>query len=216
MIKLTIYEPMTTITDLLIMVAGVWFALELQELYNLKLMNVHWHFNKAMWMVALAGLFGAISHGAGTSLSPKARVFVWRIILLSIGLTSTALVLASLYHVFPYDTVVFLRWIMVGIMVWYAIGIYRDHHFIRAVKFYIPSMFFLLIVMIYSWHSLQNPGANLLVWGVLVAFLGSGIQISGFSLHKYFNHNDIYHIIQIGSMYLLYRGALLVHDYSIG
>ncbi len=206
---------MTTFTDVLIIAAAIWFARELQELYNLRLMNVHWHFNKAMWMVAVAGLFGAVSHGAGPYLPPGLRSFLWKVTLLSVGLTSFSLVLTALYHVFPFDTVRLLRWVMVGLMVGYIVLIYKDERFINAVKFYIPSLVFLLAVMLYSWFELQNPGANLLVWGVLVAFLGSGIQVSGFSLHKYFNHNDIYHFIQIGSMYLLYRGAILIGDYGV-
>jgi hypothetical protein len=29
--------------------------------------------------------------------------------------------------------------------------------------------------------------------------------------HRHFNHNDLYHVIQMGGLYCLYRGAVLVH-----
>jgi hypothetical protein len=29
--------------------------------------------------------------------------------------------------------------------------------------------------------------------------------------HRHFNHNDLYHVIQMGGLYCLYRGALLLH-----
>jgi hypothetical protein len=29
--------------------------------------------------------------------------------------------------------------------------------------------------------------------------------------HRHFNHNDLYHVIQMGGLYCLYRGAVLLH-----
>jgi len=33
------------------------------------------------------------------------------------------------------------------------------------------------------------------------------VQASGFTLHQHFNHNDLYHLIQIAGVVLLYHGA---------
>jgi hypothetical protein len=43
-----------------------------------------------------------------------------------------------------------------------------------------------------------------------MAFAGTAVQQSGFSFHKHFNHNDIYHVFQMGSMFLLYKGVILL------
>jgi hypothetical protein len=32
-------------------------------------------------------------------------------------------------------------------------------------------------------------------------------QASGFALHQRFNHNDLYHVLQIAAMFLFYRGV---------
>jgi hypothetical protein len=45
------------------------------------------------------------------------------------------------------------------------------------------------------------------VGGILLSFVGAAIQQSGFSLHQHFNHNDLFHIVQMGAFYLLYRGG---------
>jgi hypothetical protein len=34
------------------------------------------------------------------------------------------------------------------------------------------------------------------------------VLVAKFSLHRYVNQNDIYHVIQMGGLYCLYRGAL--------
>jgi hypothetical protein len=47
---------------------------------------------------------------------------------------------------------------------------------------------------------------------VLVSFLAAGVQFNEIALHQHFNHNDLYHVIQMGGMYLFYRGALVLKD----
>jgi hypothetical protein len=50
------------------------------------------------------------------------------------------------------------------------------------------------------------------VSGILVSFVASLIQQSGFALHQHFNHNDIFHVIQLLALWLLYRGGRLLDD----
>jgi hypothetical protein len=44
--------------------------------------------------------------------------------------------------------------------------------------------------------------------GVFVSMAGVAVQQSGWGLHQHFNHNDIYHLIQIVGLYYFYRFAL--------
>ena len=46
----------------------------------------------------------------------------------------------------------------------------------------------------------------------MVSFVAAAVQVSGVAIHQQFNHNDLYHVIQMGGMYLFYRGALLLTD----
>src|SRR5438067_3917169 len=48
--------------------------------------------------------------------------------------------------------------------------------------------------------------------GVLVTIAGLAVQRTGFRSHMDFNHNDIFHVIQIGAFYLLFRGACTLRD----
>jgi hypothetical protein len=50
------------------------------------------------------------------------------------------------------------------------------------------------------------------VAGVMVSFAAAGVQQSGFALHQHFNHNDLYHVIQMAGVYLLYRGGRLLRS----
>ncbi len=41
---------------------------------------------------------------------------------------------------------------------------------------------------------------------------GRRAQRSGMALAEWFNHNDLYHLIQLIALYLFYRGARLLQD----
>jgi hypothetical protein len=44
-----------------------------------------------------------------------------------------------------------------------------------------------------------------------VSLLGLAVLVFKLSPHPHFNHNDLYHLIQMGGLYCLYRGAIQLH-----
>jgi hypothetical protein len=44
--------------------------------------------------------------------------------------------------------------------------------------------------------------------GVALSVAAALAQALGVALHRHFNHNDLYHVIQIAAMLLFYRGIL--------
>jgi hypothetical protein len=71
-------------------------------------------------------------------------------------------------------------------------------------------MAFVLGAMGLSYVSSGSPGAKLIAVGILISFGAAAVQRSGFKLARHFNHNDIYHVIQLIGLYFFYRGALLL------
>ena len=68
--KTIIYEPMTTITDVLIAIIALYYARELTAIYLHQLLNVQYHWIWTFRMLALGALLGAVSHGIGPFLAP--------------------------------------------------------------------------------------------------------------------------------------------------
>ena len=208
--KPLIYEPMTAFTDLLIFGLGLYFARELYGIYVTKLMSVHLHFMMVFFFMGLAGLLGALTHGIGPHLPQSIHTFIWRITLYCIGLTTFSMLLGGLYHVVPFNTMDWLKWLpLLGLIV-YMILITRNDDFKTVIRFYTPAMMLLLLMMLYSLLRFQSDGTSWIIFSVLMAFAGTAVQQSGFSFHKHFNHNDIYHVFQMGSMFLLYKGVILL------
>lgn len=54
--------------------------------------------------------------------------------------------------------------------------------------------------------------ARWLYLGLIVSIIGLAIQQSNLQLHSSINHNDIYHVIQLGALYLFYRAAMRMRD----
>jgi uncharacterized membrane protein len=81
------------------------------------------------------------------------------------------------------------------------------------------TVFFLLVAGIYSAlrptttrPEHRKVGHRWLKWGLTISLAGVLIQMSGWSLHEHFNHNDIYHVVQTFGLYCFYRSAMFLHD----
>lgn len=209
-----IHEPMTVFTDLLIAGAAAYFAVELNRKFNVTLMNTTWHWVRVFCFLSLGSLLGAVSHGIGPWFSEGVRDWIWKSTTLSIGLVSFFFILAGLYRVFPYATVQWLRWLPLLALGAYTVMILKDPRFINVVKFYAPSLTLVLLIMVYSAWGTSAPGAGKIAIGIGISFIAAGAQVSGWDLHRNFNHNDLYHVIQLVGMFYIYRGALFLTDFN--
>ena len=62
----------------------------------------------------------------------------------------------------------------------------------------------------------ESTSLRWLLSGVAVSIVGHGIQQSGIVLHRHLNHNDLYHIIQMVTLFLFYRGVRLFRAEPFG
>jgi hypothetical protein len=65
-----------------------------------------------------------------------------------------------------------------------------------------------------SCRARRDRASLFIVLGVITSVAGAVVQRSGFDLHRNFNHNDLFHVVQIGANYLFYRGALRLSDWG--
>jgi hypothetical protein len=211
--RFPIYEPMTVFTDILILVVGVWFSREIDMWYHVRLMEVHWHFGKYFYMVALTALAGAVYH----TIFPEHEVvrdFIWKLTMLGVGFSVYTMLMGTLYYILPFDTVQMLKLGVTAIIFAFTIWIYFDSDFMNAIKLYLPSALFIIAVMLYGWLSKGDTGALWIMCGFLITLGGAFFVVTKFGFHQHFNHNDIFHIIQIVGMVFIYRGTMLITNYG--
>ena len=71
-----------------------------------------------------------------------------------------------------------------------------------------------LVAALHLRSAVRDRASRWILAGVGVSVLAAGVQASGFALHRNFNHNDLYHVIQIVAMILFYAGAGRLRDGS--
>jgi len=71
----------------------------------------------------------------------------------------------------------------------------------------------LVLILVLAWTSSAaglGAAARWITAGVAVSVVAAAIQALKLAPHPQFNHNDLFHVVQMGALYLLYRGGLLL------
>ncbi len=206
-------EPMTLATDYLLAILGCWLGLRLWRAAS-RPGDPRRIWAAAFWATSAAAALGGSSHGFAEYLSARVDLTLWNATMLAIGLASGLLVQAAVGTVAPATTAgPRLRraagWVLAVEVAAYALWVCLvDNDFRLAVAQYGVAMSILLVVHLVP-PARRHPGAWWVVAGIAVSFLGAWIQQSGFAPHPSFNHNDLYHVVQMVGLWWLYLGARL-------
>lgn len=165
------------------------------------------------WAAAfLSTAFGAFTggtvHGLGQNFAPAVNTILWKATVFSIGFSGFFMLSAALIGSLPARVVsagLALAAVKLVTYLWWMAG----HDDFRYVIYDYGSAMVLVLVIQTArfFKEEQRKSAAWISAGILVSFLAAGIQASGFALHPHFNHNDLFHAVQMGGLYLLYRGA---------
>jgi len=212
MVKTIIYEPMTTITDLIIAVIAFYYSIELTSIYINQLLNVQYHWIWTFRMLGLGSFLGALSHGVGPYCSAPIASIIWKFTTYSIGIMSYFMFLSMLHHLFEYQLVIRLRWALLCLVVIYLFIVTRNDDFVNVVLFYVPLMIIVLVGLLYSYFIFHSDGVNMIILGIIISFVAAGVQQSGIVLHEHMNYNDIAHFVQMVAMWCFYQGSIVLQD----
>jgi hypothetical protein len=208
---MTILEPTTVATDYLLAVLGLALGWRLWRRPRLD------NGSRRLWAgmflaMAVAAFAGGTSHGWADRLSEGGYWALWRATVWSIGIAS--LCAGSAMARFAFRRSVARWWVaLFGLQfLVYAIWMTTHDDFEYVILEYAPAMLFVAVVSAWRWLGHGWRGGSWVVVGVLVSFAAAGVQVSGLSLHRHFNHNDLYHVIQMLGFYLLYRGGDMLAD----
>jgi len=198
-----LHEPMTFVTDILL---AAWAAG-----LGGRLFGQDRHPERRLWAAGLvctaaAALLGGVWHGFSPSWGEAAVTVIWRLVLLLIGAADTLFGLAVVRYALgdPWR-----RRLAGGLLVKagaYLLLIVVYDGFWLAVLDYVPT---LLLILGLEFVRLSSAEARWLCAGVVLALIAAGVQVGGLDLHPRFNHNDLYHLLQGGALYLFYRGGRL-------
>lgn len=199
-----LHEVNTLISDYVLAAASFLFAGGLYAGRTQERTSL-W-FPLAFLVLGLGSLTGGTYHGLFPDASSSAAGIIW-ILTLELIATASFLLLIGLVREVTSGRTVRIFLVVFGLK-WIAVMIFNLYYlsFFYTVLNYGVDMLAILVVSLLFYRRAPT-GLAWLITGVLVTFLGSAIQQSGFSPHRYFNHNDLYHAVQLFALYGFYRGA---------
>lgn len=178
-------EPVTMLTDYALGAVSAWLG------FRLFRFSRYWA--AAFLALALAAFLGGTWHGF------LQNDLLWKATILSVGVASFGMVAGSALL----TTQGLFRKILVGIAavklaLYFAWMLFHDD-FIWVIADTGSAL-----AIVGALHLWRFNGWMLA--GVAVSVAAALAQAGGVALHRHFNHNDLYHVIQIVAMLLFYRG----------
>ena len=205
-------EPMTVATNVVLAVLAFWFAA------GLTYRPVAEASASARWLAAgflatgLAALIGALAHGTDPADGATLRERFWRGALYLTGLIGAATVASVAYFAARGGArMAILAFAAIKLVV-FVVRVTRHPEFRVAAVDYGGALGVLLAGAAYMAVRRQAPGMAWLIAGVVVSLVAGIVQARRLALHRHFNHNDLYHVIQMAALYAFYRGGTSLVD----
>jgi hypothetical protein len=208
----TITEPMTLLTDYLLAGLVAWFALCLYGEGRRGGERSIRLWSAAFGASALAALTGGTVHGFTLYLGPAATAALWKLTVYLVGLAGLFLLSGAAYSVLQGSARRLLLAAAFFKFLVYAVWMIDHSDFRFVIYDYAPSLLVVFLLQFYVAYRGSFAPAAWTGSGILFSFAAAAVQASGVDLHEYFNHNDLYHVVQMAAFYLLYRGGLLLRD----
>jgi hypothetical protein len=207
----TITEPATLLTDYVL--AGVTGCLG-WRLWARR----EQHVARKLWAVAfgalaLAALAGGSHHGFTLLLPETMLVALWKVSVFSVGLASFGMLYGSAMAVTSGNARKLLLVLAGAKLALYSLWMTGHDEYIFVIADTGGAMLGIAALHLWSWFRDSDEPSRWLLGAIAVSVLAAGVQAARLAPHPHFNHNDLYHVIQVAAMFLFYKGAKLLRDH---
>jgi hypothetical protein len=161
---------------------------------------------------ALAAFIGGVVHGFALHLTAAVKQRLWKATQYVMGLTGLAILASAVMAFAGGRAQPWLLGVAATKFGGYALFVRRRDEYSVVVADYGASMVALAVLAAIGWLRTGSAAAPWLFVGVVVSAVAAFIQVRKVAPHPRFNHNDLYHVVQIVALYLFYRGGLLLGD----
>lgn len=208
-------EQTTAATDLIMGTVAVVIAVSVYSLGRPKDKTRALVWTSLFVLSAVASFLGAIAHGF--AMSAETHYLLWQPLNLSLGLSIALFVAAVVYDVKGRAALTIVLPLMLVISVFfYLYTLLKSDSFLVFIAFEVAAMLLALICYFVLAYRQQLAGAWTLTLGILINIIAGAVQSLSslhFTLIWEFNHNGLFHEIQMASLIVLYLG--LRKDFKI-
>lgn len=209
---MNIAQPMTMLTDYIL--AAVCVAVSVKLLRQRPSERPAQLWGIAFLFVALSALTGGTWHGFEAHLGGQTLTVLWKSTIYAVGVFDLLLVAGSILATVGGRI---RTWLLAAVGVKssvYAVWMAAHDDFLFVVLDFAGAMILLLTLHGYAVWARRDSASPWVIAAVPVSALAATVQASGFAPYPYLNHNDLYHLIQIGAMLLFYQAGKRLQTYS--
>ena len=204
-------EPMTVATNAVLAALAFVFAVRLANHSVAEGSAAAGCLALGLLATGLAAVIGAIAHGTDPA-REALRAGFWRGALYATGFIGAASVASVAFFAARGSTrTLILAFAGIKLVV-FMYRVTRQPEFRIAAADYGGALAIVLAGAAYEMFRRRAPGMAWLIVGVLVSLVAGIVQARRLALHRHFNHNDLYHVVQMAALYAFYRGGVLLVD----
>ena len=202
-------EKTTAVTDIilaLIAFGGIvflrWPLLNSDQLWKINIWSA------AIGLIGLAAVLGAVAHGLVLSRTLHHRI--WLALNMALSLAVSLFVVGVVYDLwgFEFSLTTLPIMLIVGMGFYLSTLIYPGIFFLFIVYEVVALVFALGAYIFLAIHK-DLPGAGLMATAILVSIIAAAIQANKSVIWTFiwrFDHNGIYHLVQVVGIMLLLMG----------
>lgn len=206
-------EPTTTLTDYALAAWCIGLAVRLARLARRQRRLSAGAWSGALLCTACGALLGGTWHGLAPYLGDTARLALWLGTYVSIGAANFLLIAGvSLASVGPPLRSWHLAAAVIKLTV--LVGCIGAVPQLRYVAYDVAVTLAVLVLFASRSRGRGTGCARFILGAVAITVAGGIVQRMALAPHPSFNHNDLFHVMQMGGLYLLYRGGFLLTDYE--
>ena len=212
MYSLKILDPSTVLSDWLLTAFTAWLAWRLlrqaMRVDDRAIRLWFWAFCAVALAAGLSGAWHAFAGNVDATLAP----LLWTFSLVLASAAGLLFLLSTLRVYVRGRALGMLAGLAVAKFALFAIYVALKDDFRMLV--YDSALTLLIVLGFSAWGAWARrvPGAAWVVAGVLVCVLGAFFQGGRVSIHRQLSYNELWHLLQMGAMYLLFRGGLLLRE----
>jgi hypothetical protein len=205
-------EPMTVITDVVLGLFAFVLSMRLASVAAIGEIASAGCIALGLLATSWSAVLAAVAHAIDPQRDQAQHDRAWRGALYTSGLIGAATVASVAYFTVTGAMRVLILLLAAAKLATYTITVTRRPDFRVAAADYGGALAMLLAGAAYAYIRWRAPAAPWLLGEVLVSLVAGVAQARQVAFHRHFNHNDLYHVIQLVAVYLFYRGGVLLVD----
>jgi hypothetical protein len=197
-----IHEPATLLTDYAISVTGFYLGGRLRRRLQPG-QTAAWWWSWSLILTGASSVLGGSDHGFGPDLPTAADHALWLASLIGLNLMSATMLVSLLHEIEKPERRRF----------WYPVVVIKMLIFVTlecgnpAFYWVIGDYGSTLILWLIAAVVCRRGWRGWMIGGICLSVISAIVQQSGWDISPHFNHNDLYHVIQIFALGGFYRAG---------